>query len=193
KKKYINLNYNLPMGEAQALNLDFNAYKTNDTGKNPNKIDNKIWSLAAAYSLGAHTFTLAHQRSSGDTAYVYGIDGNGTVWLANSIQLSDFDRKDERSWQARYDLNMASYGVPGLSFMARYVTGDNIDYGVGVDEGEENEFNFETKYVLQEGAAKDLSFRIRSSIYRANNSQNANYSSDLNDFRLIVEYPLEVL
>ena len=77
--------------------------------------------------------------------------------------------------------------------MARYVTGDNIDHGVGVEEGEENEFNFETKYVVQEGAAKDLSFRIRSAIYRANDSQNATYSSDLNDFRLIVEYPLDVL
>jgi len=157
------------------------------------EVDNKIWSLAAAYSVGAHTFTVAHQRSSGDTAYNYGIDGGGTIYLANSIQYSDFDRKDERSWQARYDIDMATYGVPGLSFMARYVTGDNIDYGVGEDEGEENEFNFETKYVVQNGAAKDLSFRVRSAIYRANNSQNANYGSDNNDFRLIVEYPLSVL
>jgi len=194
KKKYINLNYNLPLAEDQALNFDFNAYKTDDDGRKlSGEIDNKIWSLAAAYSLGAHTFTVAHQRSSGDTSYNYGIDGGGTIYLANSIQYSDFDRKDERSWQARYDIDMETYGVPGLSFMARYVTGDNIDYGVGVDEGEENEFNFETKYVIQEGAAKDLSFRVRSAIYRANNSQNANYGSDNNDFRLIVEYPLSVL
>ncbi len=194
KKQYINLNYNLPLADTQALNFDLNAYRTKDDGRAlSGEVDNKIWSLAAAYSLGAHTFTLAHQRSSGDTGYKYGIDGGGTIWLANSVQISDFDSEDERSWQARYDLNMAEYGVPGLSFMARYLTGDNIDYGPGVDEGEENEFNFETKYVIQEGAAKDLSFRVRSSIYRANNSANANYSSDLNDFRLIVEYPLSVL
>ena len=193
KKYYLNLNYNLPLAESQALNFDFNGYRTKDTGSNPDEVDNKLWSLAAAYNIGAHTFTLVHQRSSGDTAYDYGIGGGGTIWVGNSIQISDFDRKDERSWQARYDLSMAEYGVPGLSFMARYVTGDNIDHGVGVEEGEENEFNFETKYVVQEGAAKDLSFRIRSAIYRANDSQNANYSSDLNDFRLIVEYPLEVL
>jgi len=194
KKQYINLNYNLPLADTQALNFDLNAYRTKDDGKAlSNEIDNKIWSLAAAYSLGAHKFTLAHQRSSGDTGYKYGIDGGGTIWLSNSVQISDFDSKDERSWQARYDLDMAEYGVPGLSFMARYITGDNIDYGPGVDEGEENEFNFETKYVIQEGAAKDLSFRVRSAIYRANNSANANYSSDLNDLRLIVEYPLSVL
>ncbi|WP_339463417.1 OprD family porin [Pseudomonas sp. EA_105y_Pfl2_R69] len=194
KKQYINLNYNLPLAEDQALNFDLNAYRTKDDGNNPDEIDNKIWSLAAAYSLGAHTFTLAHQRSSGDTAYAYGVDGNGTIWLANSVQISDFDREDERSWQARYDLNMAEYGVPGLSFMTRYVYGDNIDAGVS-EEGKEHEFNFETKYVIQEGAAKDLSFRVRSSIYRANSVMNdvEGYSADLNDLRLIVEYPLSVL
>ncbi|TXR41484.1 OprD family porin [Ectopseudomonas mendocina] len=194
KKKYINLNYNLPLAENQALNFDLNAYKTDDDGRKlSGDVDNKIWSLAAAYSLGAHTFTIAHQRSSGDTAYNYGIDGGGTIWLANSVQYSDFDRKDERSWQVRYDVNMAEYGIPGLSFMARYITGDNIDYGPGTEEGEENEFNFETKYVIQEGAAKDLSFRLRSAIYRANSVQNANYGSDNNDFRVIIEYPLSVL
>jgi len=192
KKVYANLNYTLPLAEEQSLNFDFNAYRTTDTGNNPAEIDNKIWSLAAAYTLGAHTLTLAHQRSSGDTAYAYGIDGNGTIWLANSVQYSDFDRKDERSWQARYDLDMTTYGVPGLSFMTRYVTGDNIDYGPGTEEGKEHELNMEAKYVIQEGAAKDLSFRVRNAIWRANSEQNA-YGSDTNDFRLIVEYPLEVL
>ena len=193
KKKYVNLNYNLPLAEEQALNFDFNAYKTDDDGRKlAGVVDNKIWSLAVAYSLGAHTFTVAHQRSSGDTAYNYGIDGGGSIWLANSVQYSDFDRKDERSWQVRYDLNMAEYGVPGLSFMTRYVYGDNIDTGVG-EEGKEHEFNFETKYVIQEGAAKDLSFRLRSAIWRANSVQNDEYGADNNDFRLIVEYPLSVL
>jgi imipenem/basic amino acid-specific outer membrane pore len=193
KKQYINLNYNLPLAEDQALNFDLNAYRTRDDGQAlSGEVDNKIWSLAAAYSLGAHTLTLAHQRSSGDTAYAYGVDGGGTIWLANSVQYSDFDRKDERSWQARYDLNMAEYGVPGLSFMTRYIYGDNIDTGAG-EEGKEHEFNFETKYVIQEGAAKDLSFRLRSSIWRANDVQNAEYGADMNDFRLIVDYPLSVL
>src|SRR3990167_4620544 len=193
KKVYANLNYNLPLAEDQSLNFDFNAYRTTDTGNNPNEIDNKIWSLAAAYNLGAHTFTLAHQRSSGDTGYVYGIDGNGTIWLANSVQISDFDQQDETSWQARYDLNMATYGVPGLSFMTRYVTGDKVEYGAGVEDGKEHEWNLEAKYVIQEGAAKDLSFRVRNAIYRANSSHNAGYADDMNDFRLIVEYPLSVL
>lgn len=193
KKTYVNLNYTLPLGEARALNFDVNAYRTKDDGDALwGKIDNKIWSLATAYSMGAHKFTLVYQRSSGDSAYAYGIDGGGTVWLGNSVQISDFDRQDERSMQARYDLDMASYGVPGLSFMARYITGDNITTTSGI-EGEENEFNFETKYVIQEGAAKDLSLRLRSAIYRGNSALNTDYYSDMNDVRLIVEYPLSIL
>ena len=189
KKKYVNLNYNLPLAEEQALNFDFNYYKSDDDGqKLAGELDNKLWSLAAAYSLGAHKFTLAHQRSSGDTGYSYGIDGNGTIWTANSVQYSDFIGKDERSWQVRYDIDMATYGVPGLSFMTRYITGDNIDVGTGTD-AKEHELDIEAKYVIQEGAAKDLSFRIRNATYRANSS----YDNDNNDFRLIVEYPLSVL
>jgi len=189
KKKYVNLNYNLPLAEEQALNFDFNFYKSDDEGQAlAGELDNKIWSLAAAYSLGAHTFTLAHQRSTGDTGYNYGIDGGGTIFLSNSVQYSDFLGKDERSWQARYDIDMATFGVPGLSFMTRYITGDNIDVGTGTD-AKEHELDMEAKYVIQEGAAKDLSFRVRNAIYRANSS----YDGDNNDFRLIVEYPLSVL
>lgn len=194
KKSYLNLNYNLPLADDQSLNFDFNAYRTTDQGKKlAGEIDNKIWSLAAAYNLGAHTFTLAHQRSSGDSSYSYGfVDGGGTVWLANSVQISDFDREDENSWQARYDLDMATFGVPGLSFMARYVRGDNIQTS-SEREGKEQELNLESKYVIQDGAAKDLSFRVRYSNYRANGALNTDYYPDMNDLRLIVEYPLSIL
>ncbi|SCW59658.1 OprD family porin [Pseudomonas sp. NFACC05-1] len=192
KKKYINLNYTLPINEDQSLNFDFNGYDSQDQGqKLSGDVDNRIWSLAAAYAIGAHKFTLAHQRSTGDTGYVYGADGNGTIFLANSIQYSDFNGQDERSWQARYDLNMKTYGVPGLSFMTRYVTGDNIETGGA--EGKEHEWDFETKYVMQSGPAKDLSFRVRAAFYRANSDYNAINGNDNNDTRLIIEYPLSIL
>jgi imipenem/basic amino acid-specific outer membrane pore len=189
KKQYINANYTLPINEDQSLNFDFNGYRSKSQGQElSGDVDNRIWSLSAAYSIGAHKFTVAHQRSSGDTGYVYGVDGGGTIFLANSIQYSDFNGADERSWQARYDLNMKTYGVPGLSFMTRYVKGDNIS--TATEEGKEHEFDFETKYVLQSGPAKDLSFRLRSAIYRSNTAYSG---GDNNDFRVIVEYPLSIL
>ncbi|WP_448725012.1 OprD family porin [Pseudomonas farris] len=188
KKQYINANYTLPINDDQSLNFDFNGYRSKSQGQElSGDVDNRIWSLAAAYSLGAHKFTLAHQRSTGDTGYVYGVDGGGTIFLANSVQYSDFNGQDERSWQARYDLNMKTYGVPGLSFMTRYITGDNISTDDG--EAKEHEWDFETKYVLQSGPAKDLSFRVRNAVYRANSA----YDSDKVDTRLIIEYPLSIL
>ncbi|MDR6958957.1 imipenem/basic amino acid-specific outer membrane pore [Pseudomonas brassicacearum] len=200
KKYYVNLNYTLPINDDQSLNIDFNGYKTKGEsrgdlvdaiGDGTQGVDNNLWSLAAAYSIGAHKFTIAHQRSSGDNAYYYGVDGNGTIFVANSIQISDFVGRDERSWQARYDLNMKSYGIPGLSFMTRYVMGDNITTN-GLGEGKENEWNVESKYVLQEGPAKDLSFRVRFANYRSNGAYSG-YSSDVYDTRVIVEYPLSIL
>lgn len=200
KKQYINLNYNMPISDEQALNVDFNAYRTRGEklgdqidmiGDGTKGVDNNLWSLAAAYTMGAHKFTLAHQRSSGDNGYAYGVDGNGTIFVSNSIQISDFVGRDERSWQARYDLNMKEFGVPGLTFMTRYVTGDNITTN-GLGEGKEHEWNAESKYVLQEGPAKDLSLRLRYAAYRSNGAYSG-YSSDNNDLRLIVEYPLSIL
>ncbi|SNR84760.1 MULTISPECIES: OprD family porin [Pseudomonas] len=189
KKTYLNVNWNLPIAEDQSLNFDLNGYHTKGDGDEIyGEVDNDIWSLAGAYNIGAHTFTLAYQSSSGDAGYVYGVDGGGTIYLANSVQYSDFNGKDEDSWQARYDINMASYGVPGLSFMTRYIAGDNIDVGTGTD-AQEREIDIEAKYVIQDGAAKDLSFRVRNAFYRSSNA----YGGDINDFRLIMDYPLDVL
>ena len=197
QKHYTNVNYGLDLAENQSLNFDFNMYNTKfkDKDQPSNKKDsNNIWSLAAAYSLfDAHTFTVAHQRVTGGLAggYNYGYDGGGAVYVANSVQLKDFNQKGEKSFQARYDLDMATFGVPGLSFMTRYVRGTNIENNAGTTNSGKNwERNIEAKYVLQSGAAKDLSFRVRQATYRANDAAN---NTDIDEVRLIVEYPLSIL
>lgn len=194
KKHYTNLNYDLGLANQQSINFDFNMYNSKFKDKGQSKESNNVWSLAAAYSLTpAHTFTAAYQIVSGgnDNGYEYGYDGGGAVYLANSVQIHDFEQKGEKSFQARYDLDMATYGVPGLSFMTRYVRGSNIDSAAtGRNNGKNWERDTEAKYVLQSGAAKDLSFRVRQATYRANDA--ANYT-DINEVRLIVEYPLSIL
>jgi len=199
QKVYGNANYNMALGADQSLAFDFNIYQTDyesDITTTGDDEDNTIWSLAATYSMGAHSFTAAYQKSHGGyftdegtpVGYNYGVDGGGTVWLGNSVQYSDFYYKDEQSWQVRYDLDMAAYGVSGLSFMTRYVSGSNIDMAVGPD-AEEREWDMEAKYVFQEGPAKDLSLRVRQAFYNATNG----LDNDLSDTRLIVEYPLSIL
>ncbi|PSS48200.1 OprD family porin [Pseudomonas sp. BBP2017] len=198
RKYYANINWALPINDEQGLVFDVNFYDTKSDGEGKvrtydgvTELDNQAYSLSAAYNIGAHTFTLAHQRVTGDGDYAYGIDGGGTIFLANSVARSDFNAEDEKSWQARYDLNMASYGVPGLSFMARYVTGEGANVE-GTSDGKEWERDIEAKYVLQEGAAKDLSFRIRQATYRSGDG--VYYGSpSIDELRLIVEYPLSIL
>lgn len=204
---YANMNYTIPLGGDQSVNLDGNIYRTTDTGSaKAGEINNTAFSLATAYSfMKAHTLTLAFQKVNGNTPFDYiGVGkndrGGDSIFLANSIQYSDFNGPGEKSLQARYDLKMAEYGVPGLSFMARYVKGWNIDgthtpagsayvnqYG---EDGKHHETNLEAKYVVQTGPAKDLSFRIRQSWHYANADEN---EGDHVEFRLITEYPLNIL
>ena len=54
----------------------------------------------------------------------------------------------------------------------------------------ERELFNQFKYVVQDGPAKDLSFRIRQAWHRANADQG---EGDQNEFRLIVDYPLSIL
>lgn len=202
RKWYGNINWALPISDKQGLVFDFNIYDTKSIGDNltgasvsksdgSNDLDNIAASLSAAYNIGAHTFTLAYQKVSGDGDYAYGVDGGGTVFLANSVARSDFNAEDEKSWQARYDLNFAEYGVPGLTFMTRYVRGSGATTET-TSNGKEWERDIDVKYVLQEGPAKDLSFRVRQATYRS--SDGVYYgSSSIDELRLIVEYPLSIL
>ncbi|AVD91824.1 MULTISPECIES: OprD family porin [Pseudomonas] len=197
RKYYANVNWALPISDNQGLVFDFNIYDTKSEGSaeyrafDGDKLDNRAFSLSGAYNIGAHTFTLAYQKVTGDGDYGYGIDGGGTIFLANSVARSDFNAEDEKSWQARYDLNFAEYGIPGLTFMTRYVRGSDANVA-GTTNGKEWERDVDIKYVLQEGPAKDLSFRVRQATYRS--SDGVYYDSpSIDELRLIVEYPLSIL
>ncbi|MFV3377240.1 OprD family porin [Pseudomonas sp. NY11226] len=202
RKWYGNINWALPISDKQGLVFDFNIYDTKSIGDNltgafvsksdgSNELDNIAASLSAAYNIGAHTFTLAYQKVSGDGDYAYGVDGGGTIFLANSVARSDFNAEDEKSWQARYDLNFAEFGVPGLTFMTRYVRGTGASTRT-TDDGKEWERDIDVKYVMQSGPAKDLSFRVRQATYRSGDG--VYYGSpSIDELRLIVEYPLSIL
>lgn len=199
KRHYANVNYNLALSEEQSLGFDFNVYKSDyDSQFDPNSRgaggDNTIWSLATTYKVGAHSFILAHQRNTGSQGFDYGYgDGGGSIFVANSF-LSDFNQEDERSWQASYELDFATYGVPGLSFKTAYIWADNITSRDSAGEitntdGKEHELFNQVKYTVQSGAAKDLSFRLRSSVLRSNSE----VGTDTNEVRFYVNYPLSVL
>ncbi|EJN32303.1 MULTISPECIES: OprD family porin [unclassified Pseudomonas] len=205
KKQYVNANYVLPFNKDQSLTLDFNGYRTklDNSYVRENGVtgdDNKIWSLAATFATGPHSFTVAHQRSTGDSnlGYAYGGyqkdqnrvgDGGNTIYLANSY-WSDFNAEDERSWQLGYGLDFGAFGVPGLSYNFAYVRGDNITTSTSTGGTEREIFN-QFKYVVQSGPAKDLSVKLRSSILRVS-QKSSEYNVGGNEVRVFVDYPINI-
>lgn len=187
RKYYGSATYTVALSNTQAFNLDFNMYDTKSMGEErAGDLDNRLWSLSAAYTLGAHRFMLARQTVSGRGDYTYGIDGLSAMYTSNSVQYSDFLYEGEKSWQARYDLNMAPYGIPGLTFMVRYIKGYDFNTPL-TDEGKAWERDIDVKYVVQSGPAKNLSLRARNATYRSSDR-----GGDVDEIRLIFEYPISI-
>lgn len=198
---YAGLQLEYPLGEDLALIGGLNLYKATDEGRRLlGTFDNTIYSGKVGVRYGAHTLALSHQRNTGDDDFDY-LRQSDSIFLDNSIQYSDFNSPKERSWMLRYDLDMAAYGVPGLSFMTRYARGTDADYshanstymrrdgnGDPLVDQKRWERDIEARYVVQSGSLKDLSLRLRQATTRA-----TDFESDLDEVRLIVEYPLNVL
>ncbi|WP_454254945.1 OprD family porin [Pseudomonas sp. Marseille-Q8238] len=203
---YGNLNFVQPLADGQSLSLDANLYRTTDSGSaKAGGIDTTAWSLAAGYTLGAHTLTLIHQSIHGDQPFDYvglGKPSAGyyadSIYLGNSSQYSDFNAPGERSWQVRYDLDLASYGLPGLSMMVRHIRGSGIDgshtkessayfdlYGKGEKE---HETDLEARYVVPDGSLRDLSVRLMHAWHSGSDST----GGSTRELRLITEYPLNI-
>ncbi|WP_416421953.1 OprD family porin [Pseudomonas sp. App30] len=202
KKQYLGMTYVLPIQKDQSLTLDFNGYKSEIDKQQVAKAGldgdaNTIWSLAATYAVGPHSFMVAHQSSTGSTGYSYGGyqrkggvgDGGTSIYLTNSY-WSDFNGEDERSWQLAYGLDFGAYGVPGLTYKFAYVRGDNITAGDATGGTEREIFN-QLQYVVQQGPAKDLTLRVRSSILRVSDNVSA-YNVSGNEVRVFVDYPINI-
>ncbi len=181
KQHSFNLVHVLPLGDKQSLKTDLRYARSTDDGSS--NIDNKAFGAMVTYALSGHSLGLGYQKMSGDTgaAYVNGTD----PFLVNYVQIGNFAAKDETSWQARYDFNFASMGIPGLTFMTRYLSGDNIDRGTASD-GKEWERDMDLAYVIQEGPLKNLGLKWRNAMVRNN------FGRDMDENRLIVSYTLSL-
>jgi len=190
KKYYAGAYQNIPLGDEQSIEIDFNLYRTKYDSKFGGG-RNTIWSLQSTYNIGGHGLIAAYQQSSGSREYFYDVgDGGGTIYLANSF-FSDFNSKKEKSLQAGYSLDFSEYGVEGLSWRTAYVYGVQSKSGNGVKKASERDFYNQIAYTVQSGSMKDLSFRVRNGIFRANNNH-SNKDQDMNEWRLFVEYPLDL-
>ncbi|RJG13731.1 OprD family porin [Pseudomonas cavernicola] len=180
KQHIVNLVHVLPIADKQSLKSDLRYARSTDDGSS--NVDNKAFGAMFTYGLGGHAFGLGYQSMSGDTGYAY---VNATdPFLVNYVQIGDFANKDEKSWQLRYDYNFAAIGIPGLTFMTRYLSGDDVDRGAALSDGKEWERNMDIAYVFQDGPLKNLGVKWRNATTRAN------FGNDLDENRLIVSYSL---
>lgn len=187
RQQFIGLLAKQPIGPG-VLAADVRVLKSDDAGSaKASTIDNRAMGVLLTYSLGGHKLGAGWQRLNGETSMPY-LDGTNP-YLVNYMQVNDFANAQERSWQLRYDYDFKAMGINGLSFMTRYVNGDNINVVGRSEEGKEWERDSELKYVVQSGTFKDLSVRFRNATYRTNYSK---FARDVDETRLIVGYNLSI-
>lgn len=184
-QQYLQLVHNQPLGDwTLGANLGY-FVGSEDGSELAGELDNKTYSGLFSLKTGNHAFYLGLQKVSGDTWMRVNGTSGGT--LANDSYNASYDNAGERSWQLRYDYNFAGLGIPGLTLMNRYISGDNV-HTSSTDDGKEWGRESELAYVVQSGPLKSLSMKWRNSTMRRDFSSN-----EFDENRLIFNYPLSIL
>lgn len=195
QQQFINLTHTQPLGD-WVLGSNVGVFFGKDDGSaRAGDLDNKTITGLFSAKYGMHTFYVGLQKVGGNSSWMRvgatdGTSGGGS--LANDNLNSSFDREDERSWQLRYDLDFAQMGVPGLTVSNRYIRGDNVrvrDSGIG--NGTESERELFISYTVQSGSFKNLNVVWKNSTAR--HSWRTSSTSDFDDNRLFISYPISLL
>ena len=201
---YYDFDYTWALSEGITLNPGLHYYHTQDTGKALlGDIDNNTFSLHLALGIDGHKVTAVYQRVNGNTPFDYIYQGD-SVYLDNSQQYSDFNGPNERSWKLQYEYDFAGLGIAGLTASASYSRGeldltkadpDSIGYSNWYNPEGKNAHHWERdlglKYVIQEGKAKDLAVTLRWATNRGNTAYQS-VDSDVDEYRVIIDYPIDV-
>ncbi|MCC6074167.1 OprD family porin [Pseudomonas sp. GCM10022188] len=182
--------YKLPLGEGLSLTSDLRYFNTQDQDDEAlGLIDNDMYQGMFTLAVGAHKFGAGYQSLSGDGNFPF-IAG-GDPFSINLVTYQTFTTQETDAWQVRYDYDFASLGVPGLTFMTRYVNGDNIDTAAS-DDGKAWERDSDLVYTLQSGSLKGLRFHLRNVTYRASDVSGT-VGRDVDENRVIISYTLPLL
>ncbi|TWC47796.1 outer membrane OprD family porin [Pseudomonas sp. SJZ080] len=185
-QQYVNLIHTQPIGDwTLGANLGF-FYGKDDGSARAGDLDNKTWSGLLSARYGGNTFYVGLQKLTGDSAWMR-VNGTSGGTLANDSYNSSYDNAREKSWQVRHDYNFVALGIPGLTLMNRYISGENVHTGT-VTDGKEWGRESELGYTVQSGALKNLNVKWRNSTMRRDYSNN-----EFDENRLIVSYPISLL
>ncbi|EJL03844.1 outer membrane porin, OprD family [Pseudomonas fluorescens Q2-87] len=186
QQQYFNLTHSQPIGDwTLGANLGYFIGKENGSAL-AGDLDNKTAFAMLSAKYGGNTFYVGLQKVSGDNAWMR-VNGTSGGTLANDSYNSSYDNAKEKSWQLRHDFNFAAVGVPGLTLMNRYISGDNVHTGA-ITDGKEWGRESELAYTVQSGALKSLNVKWRNSTMRRDYSTN-----EFDENRLIISYPISLL
>ncbi len=184
RQHFAGLVHSLPLGEGLSLKTDLRYFDSRDTGSTKaGRVDNRNFNGMLSLTAGAQRFSAAWQRLSGDSAFPF-LTG-GDPFVVNLVTFNTFTKAEEDSWQLRYDYDFASLGIPGLSFMTRYVNGDGVEQGA-VRDGREWERDTDLAYVVQSGSLRGFNVRVRNVTFRSGDG----LTQDIDENRIILGYTL---
>jgi len=186
RQQYVNLVHSQPLGDwTLGANLGF-FYGKDDGSARAGELENKTLSGLFSARYGGNTFYVGLQKLTGDSVWMR-VNGTSGGTLANDSYNNSYDNAREKSWQLRHDYNFAALGIPGLTLMNRYISGDNVHTGA-ITDGKEWGRESELGYTVQSGSFKNLNVRWRNSSLRKSFSSN-----EFDENRLIVSYPISLL
>ncbi|HZX18476.1 MAG TPA: OprD family porin [Pseudomonas sp.] len=185
-QQYLQLLHSQPVGDwTFGANLGY-FQGSEDGSERAGELDNKTYSGLFSAKIGSNTFYVGLQKVSGDTGWMR-VNGTSGGTLANDSFNSSYDNAKERSWQVRHDYNFTAVGIPGLTLMNRYVSGDNV-HTANTNDGKEWGRESELAYTVQSGTFKNLNVKWRNASIRRDYS-----STEFDENRLIFNYPLSLL
>ncbi|ROL68789.1 porin [Pseudomonas chlororaphis] len=184
RQDFYGLVHKLPLGPNIKLLTDLRFFDSGNAGSTKaGNVDNRNFNVMSTLNVGAHKFGLAYQHMYGADAFPT-LNGYTPPYTANLVTIGTFTNAEEVSWQVRYDYDFVALGLPGLSFMTRYLRGDDIQTSNG--RGHEWERDTDLAYVIQSGSLQGLGLRWRNAIYRTS------YASDMDENRVILSYTLKI-
>ena len=186
QQQYFNLSHSQPIGDwTLGANLGFFTGKE-DGSAQAGDLDNKTAFALLSAKYGGNTFYVGLQKLGGDDAWMR-VNGTSGGTLANDSYNASYDNAKERSWQVRHDYNFVALGVPGLTMMNRYISGDNV-HTATTSDGKEWGRESELAYTVQSGPLKNLNVKWRNATIRRDFSTN-----EFDENRLFISYPISLL
>ena len=166
KQYFLGMNYKEDINKLR-LQTKFRYYYNQESGaKYLGDIDNQYFGLLQEFGYGANTIGLGIQKIKGTSDFPM-LDGAVPVLSYINWTQGTFNKANELSYHFTLNHN-ASWIVPGLNFLLRYVDGQN--YMINGQKGfDESELDLIVNYQINSGKLKGLGFQWL----------NLNYSNDI--------------